>query len=482
MDKSTVKSNLNFNEDTVSTLLGKNAEQVDMLLSRYKYHVLKSAIGAENKRVLCLVEDVRNKDGEILLAKGTAQSESSLRQYIGKLLQHDLEHPIEYYLDVIQPDMVKKIHSEMNQIAEALSLRGICDFKSIKKIIDEVVLNLGTNHTLLNRLTVFKGEYPSGFNESLATAVIAASVGEKMGYRFDERVEAFTAGLFHHIGELPIQHLFGKHKIPYEEVKKMKGHPLAGYMILSSKDISENIKAAVLKHHINLDGSGYPDGLTLTDEDDLAKLINITSTLVTMCSRGKRSLRTALKLLDIYSRSQTRCGDAVTPLYDRPFYEVLKTLNLSVIDGGDREGGYPIDEIRALHFNYIKLNKINSNLETLIHRLKPHAINKEIPPETREELDVVLSYASRMENLTSDTRVIIGVDQLAKSNTFASDLMVDMEVIISELGHYLPFFEESIGAAAPFLETTHDDKLVKRAQHILNQIRYQLPRKIVEVS
>jgi HD-GYP domain-containing protein (c-di-GMP phosphodiesterase class II) len=481
MDESAVGSNASSNEEDLSSLLENNADQVDMLLARYKYHVLKSAMGAENKKALRLVEDVRNKSGEILLAKGTVDSESSLRHYISKLIAHDLEHPIEYYIGVIQPEIVGKIHTEMNQIADALSQRGVCDFENIKEIIDEVVLNLGNNHILLNRLAVFKGEYPSGFNESLATAIIATSVGQEAGYRFEERVETFTAGLFHHIGELPVQHLFGKHKIPYEEVKKIKGHPLAGYLILSSKDISPNVKNAVLKHHLFPDGSGYPTGLSLTVDDDLAKLINISSSLVTMCSRGKRSLKTALKLLDIYSRFKTRCGDTVTPLYDRSFYEILQTLNLSVIEGGDQNPTHTIDEIRALHNTYVKLNKINANLATLITRMQTHAKENHIPKEVGEEIDALLSYAGRMKNLTSDTNIIIGADQLMKAPAFAAELMVDMEVIITELGHYLSYFEKSIQAVSPSFENTPEEKLIKRARHILNQIRYQLPKKIIDL-
>jgi hypothetical protein len=482
MVASAVERHASVEEKKLSAVLEKNAGHIDMLLSKYKYHVLKSAMSVGNKRELCLVEDVRNKDGDMLLAKGTAQSEDSLRHYIGKMLLHQLEYPIEHYIGIIQPEIVQKIHTEMTMIAEGLSQRGVCDFENIKQIIDEVVSNLETNHTLLNRLAVFKGEYPSGFNESLATAIIASSVGQEMGYRFEERVEAFTAGIFHHIGELPLHHMLGRHKIPYEEVKKIKGHPLAGYIILSSKDISDNVKNAVLKHHLFLDGSGYPAGLSLTDEDDLANLINISSSLVTMCSRGKRSLKMALKLLDIYSRLKTRCGDTVTPLYDRSFYEVLKTLNLSVIDGGNSEQPHTIDEIRTLHNTYIRLHKINADLEGLIHRMNTHVKENPIPVEVEDDIDALLSHAGRMKNLTSDTKVIIGADQLMKAPRLAAELTVELEVIIFELGHYQSYLETSINALLPFFESTSETKMIKKASLILNQIRYQLPKKIVDIA
>ena len=124
------------NEECIEKILEKSGKQIDAFFSRYKYHVIKSALRTGGLRELSLLEDVRNKNGQLILAKGTAQTEISLRKYIGKLLQHDLEYPIEYYLADIEPESVEKIHAEMNQIAEALSQKGFCDFKNIKEIIN----------------------------------------------------------------------------------------------------------------------------------------------------------------------------------------------------------------------------------------------------------------------------------------------------------------------------------------------------------
>lgn len=468
------------NEERIEKVMEKNAEQVDMIFSRYKYHVIKSALRSEGSRKLNLLDDVKNKDGQMILAKGTVQTEQSLRSYIGKLIKHNLEYPIEHYLDAIQPEAVQKIHTEMNQIAEALSKRGICDFENIKETIGAVVSNLRKNHTLLNRLAVLKGEYLTGFNESLAVAIIASSIGQELGYAFEERVNAFTAGIFHHIGELPLQHMFAKNKIPYEEVKKIKDHPVTGYFILDSKDISESVKNAVLKHHLFLDGSGYPSGLSLTDDDELAKLISISSSLITMCGRGKRSLPMALKLLDIYSRLKTRNGEKVSPLYERSFYEVLLKLNLSVIESAKKKDDFQLHEIRTLHNAYLKLRKINLELETLTVRIQAYVLENEISMEAQGDIDTLFDYASHMRNLTSDTKVIIGVDQLQSEPEMVSELVIDLEVIILELGHYISYFEKTIQSLMPFFENTPDNGVLKKASQILVQIRYQLPRRQVD--
>lgn len=256
----------------------------------------------------------------------------------------------------------------------------------------------------------------------MAVAIIAASVGQEVGYSFEERVDAFTAGMFHHIGELPLQHMFTRGKIPYEEVKKIKDHPITSYYILDSRDISDQVKNAVLKHHLFLDGSGYPKGLSLTDDDELAMLINISSSLITMCGRGNRSLKMALKLLDIYSRLKTRCGEKVVPLYERSFYEVLLKLNLSVINTGEKKSEYQINEIRTLHNTYVKLSKIHAELETLIQRIQAYAFEHEVPISVQEDIDTLLDYATRMKNLTSDTQVTIGIDQLIVEPEMVSEL------------------------------------------------------------
>jgi HD-GYP domain-containing protein (c-di-GMP phosphodiesterase class II) len=466
-------------QSKLEEIIEKGSKQFDATFSRYKYHVLRSALKSGATKKLSLVHDVKSKDGQLILKQGTAKTEESLRSYIGKLLKHQLEFPIEYYIDVIHPEAAQKIHAEMSRIAETLSQKGVCNFESMKETINAVVKNLSANHTLLNRLTVLKGEYVSGFDESLSVAILAASVGQEVGYQFEERVEAFTAGIFHHIGELPIQHMFGKGRIPYGEVKKSREHPISGYLILSSNEISENVKNAVLKHHLFLDGSGYPNGLTLTDDDELARLISITSSLITMCNRGNYSLQMALKLLDIYSRLQTRSGEEVTPMYDRSYYEVLLDLNLSAIES-PKESVFHIQKIITLHNTYVKLRKINTELETLVDRVQTYVFENRVSIEAQEAFDTLLNCAYTMKNLTADTKVTIGIDRMVLKPELVSDLIIDLEVIITELSHYNSYFEKSIEDIRPIFENTPNVKIFKKAFQILTLIQHQLPKRLVE--
>ena len=468
-----------WGEDVKKVLL-KNGEEIDKLFSKYKYHVLKSALRSHGEKQLCLIEDVRNKDGQLILNKGIAQTETALRRHIGNLLKHQLEYPIEYYIDVIHPQAAQKINDEMQKIVASLARKGVCDFKSMNQIINAVVSNYKSNHTLLNRLSVLKEEYVSGFNESMAVAIIATSIGQELGYRFEDQVNAFTAGLFHHIGEVPLQSAFEKERIPYEEVRRIKDHPTTGYLILNSRDIPDAVKNAVLKHHLFLDGSGYPNGLSLSYDDDLAMLINISSALITMCTRGKRPMKAALKLLDIYSRSKTRCGEEARPLYDRSFFEVLRSLNLSVIEGAPPQKRFNTQEIRNLHNTYVKLRKINADLDALMRRTENYVFENATPAATQETIDTFLFYTARMKTLTSDTQIIIGADQLETDPNLVADLFMDLEVIILELGHYLSFFEETTAALCAVFADAHNNKIVKKASHISIQIRYQLPKRTVD--
>jgi HD domain-containing protein len=87
-----------------------------------------------------------------------------------------------------------------------------------------------------------------------------------------------TAALFHDIGMIPIQDLCDKTKnLTEEEKSKIKAHPVAGYELLPEQ-IDSKAREAVLHHHENFDGSGYPGGLKGKDINIFARILRIADT------------------------------------------------------------------------------------------------------------------------------------------------------------------------------------------------------------
>lgn len=77
--------------------------------------------------------------------------------------------------------------------------------------------------------------------------------------------EMMTAGLVHDIGKLQIgQYLYGRDDavLKIEEMKYVRLHPTLGYEKLQKVGgFSDMVMEAVLHHHENYDGTGYPDNL-----------------------------------------------------------------------------------------------------------------------------------------------------------------------------------------------------------------------------
>jgi len=84
-----------------------------------------------------------------------------------------------------------------------------------------------------------------------------------------------TAALFHDIGMVPIHDLCDKtENLTEEEINKMKAHPVAGYEMLPEQ-IDSKAREAILHHHENFNGSGYPGGLKGKDINIFARILRV---------------------------------------------------------------------------------------------------------------------------------------------------------------------------------------------------------------
>ena len=81
----------------------------------------------------------------------------------------------------------------------------------------------------------------------------------------DEQIRNVTiAGLFHDIGKTEIEKIYSitdESALLVEEMNSVREHPTKGYEILKRHGYNEEICQAVLHHHENNDGSGFPDNL-----------------------------------------------------------------------------------------------------------------------------------------------------------------------------------------------------------------------------
>lgn len=93
-----------------------------------------------------------------------------------------------------------------------------------------------------------------------------------------EECEGFKqAAEIHDIGKMAIpENILNKaSRLTPAEMMLIKQHTLIGHEIISPLGLSQNVEDAVLMHHENFDGSGYPRGLGGTDIPYFARMMRI---------------------------------------------------------------------------------------------------------------------------------------------------------------------------------------------------------------
>ena len=116
------------------------------------------------------------------------------------------------------------------------------------------------------------------YTHSVNVDILSVILGVAIGLRDDELRKLSQAALLHDIGKtcVPIEILNKPGKLDNDEWEEMKKHPRYGYnMLKDNYDVSSVTRNAILSHHENEDGSGYPRNLTSEQIHLFAKIIHI---------------------------------------------------------------------------------------------------------------------------------------------------------------------------------------------------------------
>ena len=129
-----------------------------------------------------------------------------------------------------------------------------------------------------------KDAYTKG--HSLRVATWSRAVAKEMGLSDKQQEMIYVGGLLHDIGKVGVSEriLLKGDKLTAEEKEAIQKHPLIGAKILEPGNLPEDIIKAVMYHHENYDGSGYPEGLTGEEIPILARIINVIDAYDAMTS------------------------------------------------------------------------------------------------------------------------------------------------------------------------------------------------------
>lgn len=245
---------------------------------------------------------VYNDSGSILLNANTILK----RIYIQKLAALGYAG-LYIYDDISDGIVVNELLSEQLKRGTVKALKSFnldsCRLMA-HSIVDELLNKSDVSVDMVNIASFDNYTYIHCIN----VAVLSVILGIGMGLNYTQLKELSEAALLHDIGKLKISLdiLNKKEKLTDEEMVIIRSHSQEGYNIIKDNFmISGLVKNAVLSHHENEDGSGYPRRLVGKHIHIYAKIIHVCDVYDALVSN--RVYRKAMNPADALEYLMSNC-------------------------------------------------------------------------------------------------------------------------------------------------------------------------------
>lgn len=220
---------------------------------------------------MVLVNTLYDNNEKILLKANRKLTQN----YINRIQQMDIMGVYVFEDDDVEEH--KSIVSEQTRLKAIQSLKKLniddCIFVA-NNIVEEIRESESMVVETINLSTYDNYTYTHSVNVDILSVIL----GVACGLRDDELRKLSQAALLHDIGKtcVPIEIINKPGRLTEEEFAEVKKHPYYGYnMLRDNYDVSSVARNAILSHHENEDGSGYPRGLTSEKIHLFAKIIHV---------------------------------------------------------------------------------------------------------------------------------------------------------------------------------------------------------------
>lgn len=264
---------------------------------------------------MILGKDIVNTRHNFMLKKGVALTDAYIqflreKGYIGA-----------YIVDEATKDIVVE-----DPISSTTLYAGVEAVESGK--VDDIIkvaTNIVSEVSALEHLSVDLLDLRSfddyTYHHSVNVAVYAVAVGKYMGLADNNLTMLCQAGICHDLGKnrIPLSILNKPGRLTDEEFETIKSHPQMSYDILyNNPEISALVRQAVLCHHENENGSGYPLGKEGKQIPLLAKIIHAVDVYDALTS--KRPYKDPYAPVDAFDYLVGGCGI----LFDQSVVEAMQ--------------------------------------------------------------------------------------------------------------------------------------------------------------
>ncbi len=172
------------------------------------------------------------------------------------------------------------------KVAEAVSEKTIeaaidavanVDIDSILQAASNLIKEISSLEEISLDLLDIRSYDDYTYHHTVNVAIYSVAVAIKMGLSINQMNEIAIAALCHDLGKTQIDPkiLNKKDRLTDEEFEEVRRHPQYSYELISSNPlVNMKIRIAVLSHHENENGSGYPYGKSSDEIPLYAKIIH----------------------------------------------------------------------------------------------------------------------------------------------------------------------------------------------------------------
>ena len=154
---------------------------------------------------------------------------------------------------------------------------------------------------------------PYTLQHSVGTAVNCIILAKKIGITDEAELnEVGLAGLLHDVGKVKVKkEIINKNgPLDEDEWEEMRQHSLAGYEIVKNNPtLSERTKKAILEHHEDKNGTGYPLALKYSEVDLFSKIVAICDVFNALTTN--RSYSKALSPFDAFKTMRNKLNHKI---------------------------------------------------------------------------------------------------------------------------------------------------------------------------
>lgn len=135
--------------------------------------------------------------------------------------------------------------------------------------------------------TILEIDLIDGLRHGVCVSNLTYLIAKKLELDEEDCNNLAVAGMVHDIGKLRLSsYLYGRNSngMLIEEIQYMRMHSTLGYDILKSAGYNDAICEAVLYHHENYDGSGYPDNRKAEQIPIGARIMRVADAFIALIS------------------------------------------------------------------------------------------------------------------------------------------------------------------------------------------------------